>query len=153
MHVPGTHICLCLENSYYHEVFLYSINLEIYCWLTCNIMVKNINKGMEGETWGLKWWVIRKADGSITVEMSCSSSLPLGMATSEKQWQNLADADFPPAARFPSPGGLWWGTIVTPGGADWLQFRSCVSAGSQAVWAVIWGLCQEHLGVRHILVP
>lgn len=46
--------------------------------------MKNINKTVEGERWGPKWWVISKADGSSSVEISFHKNLPLGMAISNK---------------------------------------------------------------------
>ena len=45
----------------------------------------------------------QKTDGSIPVEMSYSNSLLFGMAMSEKQWQSLADMDFPRLTFFPFP--------------------------------------------------
>lgn len=45
----STHICMfSLENVliyiYIFRILLCSINLEMYCWLICNVIVKNVKQ-------------------------------------------------------------------------------------------------------------
>lgn len=85
--MEAVYVNACTKHSHMHIFFgeCFLLNTAVFYTsrdvLLININVENVSKPVEGEKWGCKCWVIRKADGSITVEMSFENNPPLGTVT------------------------------------------------------------------------